>query len=275
MGPFVGELCGPARLRPTHGTTPVAPPDLPRRRPHFPWRRRPGRAVRAGRPDPDACPRSARAVGPGVVFRAGRSSADSYRGRAADGDSTPLPGPLPSRSQGRALRARSAWSGVLIGVGIAAFVDETVFHQLLHWHHFYDRSTPEVGLVSDGLFHAFGWFAVVIGLFMVADLRHRAAPGGARPGRGHPDRPGAFQLYDGTVQHKLMKLHQIRYHVDLDAVRPDVEHPRRAVPRGGGAAAACSRPPSMAAELTAFGGGTTSTVAGSRAAPRSWRPEAR
>lgn len=26
---------------------------------------------------------------------------------------------------------------------------------------------------------------------------------------------GAFQLYDGTVQHKLLGLHQIRYNVDL------------------------------------------------------------
>ncbi len=34
---------------------------------------------------------------------------------------------------------RSMWSGALVGVGIAAFVDETVFHQLLHWHHFYDK----------------------------------------------------------------------------------------------------------------------------------------
>jgi uncharacterized membrane protein len=26
---------------------------------------------------------------------------------------------------------------------------------------------------------------------------------------------GLFQLYDGTVQHKLMRLHQIRYQVDI------------------------------------------------------------
>ncbi|MFI6685224.1 DUF2243 domain-containing protein [Streptomyces sp. NPDC050485] len=121
----------------------------------------------------------------------------------------------PQPPQGRPARARSAWSGVLIGVGIAAFVDETVFHQLLHWHHFYDRSTPDIGLVSDGLFHAFGWFAVVIGLVMVADLRRRAALAGRALAGGILTGTGAFQLYDGTVQHKLMKLHQIRYHVDL------------------------------------------------------------
>jgi uncharacterized membrane protein len=51
--------------------------------------------------------------------------------------------------------SRNVLSGGLLGVGFAAFVDETVFHQL------------------------------------------------------------AFQLYDGTVQHKLMRLHQIRYGVSL------------------------------------------------------------
>ncbi|SHM81068.1 DUF2243 domain-containing protein [Actinacidiphila paucisporea] len=110
---------------------------------------------------------------------------------------------------------RSAWSGALIGIGIAAFVDETVFHQLLHWHHFYDRSTPDAGLVSDGLFHAFGWFAVVIGLVLVADLRRRAALTGRGLAGGILLGAGFFQLYDGTVQHKLLRLHQIRYHVDV------------------------------------------------------------
>jgi uncharacterized membrane protein len=111
--------------------------------------------------------------------------------------------------------SRSIWSGVLVGVGVAAFVDETVFHQLLHWHHFYDRSTPGVGLVSDGLFHAFGWFAVVIGLIMFADLRRRAALSGRAFAGGALVGAGGFQLYDGTIQHKVLGLHQIRYHVNL------------------------------------------------------------
>jgi uncharacterized membrane protein len=104
---------------------------------------------------------------------------------------------------------------VLVGVGVAAFVDETVFHQLLHWHHFYDRSTSDVGLVSDGLFHAFGWFAVVAGLFWFAALQRRRELVAQRWGGGLMLGAGAFQLYDGTVQHKLLRLHQIRYDVDL------------------------------------------------------------
>ncbi|MFD9485421.1 DUF2243 domain-containing protein [Streptomyces sp. NPDC059991] len=128
---------------------------------------------------------------------------------------TSTPRRRPPPDYGTVRPRRSAWSGVLIGVGIAAFVDETVFHQLLHWHHFYDKSTPGVGLVSDGLFHAFGWFAVVIGLVLVADLRRRGALTGWGLTGGILLGAGFFQLYDGTIQHKLLKLHQIRYHVDL------------------------------------------------------------
>ncbi|HKG50595.1 MAG TPA: DUF2243 domain-containing protein [Actinomycetales bacterium] len=112
-------------------------------------------------------------------------------------------------------RHRSAGSGALVGVGIAAFVDETVFHQLLHWHHFYDKSTPAAGLVSDGIFHAFGWIALVAGLFLYADLQRRGGFARGSWWGGLLAGAGGFQLYDGTVQHKLLRLHQIRYDVDL------------------------------------------------------------
>ena len=112
-------------------------------------------------------------------------------------------------------RFQNTLSGVLFGIGVAAFVDEVVFHQILHWHHFYDRSTMEIGLVSDGLFHAFGWFAAVAALFVVADRRRRQLLWWKRWIGGVLLGAGGFQLYDGTVQHKLLELHQIRYGVDV------------------------------------------------------------
>ena len=115
------------------------------------------------------------------------------------------------------LRRRNTASGALFGIGLAAFVDETVFHQLLHWHHFYDRSTPAAGLVSDGIFHAFGWFAVVFALFLLVDLARRGAVWWTRWVAALLVGTGGFQLFDGTVQHKLLGLHQIRYEVDLVA----------------------------------------------------------
>ena len=106
-------------------------------------------------------------------------------------------------------------SGVLQGIGIAGFVDEAVFHLLLHWHHFYDRSTPAAGLVSDGVFHAFSWFAMVAGLMLLSELRARGQFRFTRWLGGLLVGLGGFQFYDGIVQHKLLRLHQIRYDVDI------------------------------------------------------------
>jgi uncharacterized membrane protein len=107
--------------------------------------------------------------------------------------------------------SQTLWSGFLFGLGIVAFIDETVFHQLLHWHHFYDRATTDIGLVSDGLFHAFSWFATIGGLFLLADLRRRKKWNKAKWWGGLLFGAGFFQLYDGTIQHKILQLHQIRY----------------------------------------------------------------
>jgi len=114
-----------------------------------------------------------------------------------------------------ALSGRNLWSGILFGVGLVAFLDEALFHQLLHWHHFYDLGTSAAGLVSDGLFHALSWAATIAGLFLLADLRRRGAFWQTRWWGGVLLGAGGFQLYDGTVQHKLLGIHQIRYVPDL------------------------------------------------------------
>jgi len=106
---------------------------------------------------------------------------------------------------------RNLWAGFLFGVGFITFFDETVFHQLLRWHHFYDKSTTDIGLISDGLFHAFSWFATIGGLFLFADLRRRNGVWMKRWWGGVFLGAGVFQLYDGIVQHKIMRIHQIRY----------------------------------------------------------------
>lgn len=111
--------------------------------------------------------------------------------------------------------SRNLWSGILFGFGVIAFIDEVVFHQLLHWHHFYDKSTSDAGLISDGLFHAFSFFATIGSSFILADLRRRHAFMLGRWIGGILLGSGSFQLYDGIIQHKLMRLHQIRYNVDI------------------------------------------------------------
>jgi len=108
---------------------------------------------------------------------------------------------------------RTFWSGFLIGIGIMAAIDEIIFHQLLAWHHFYDQSTPLIGLISDGVLHAAELVAIVTGFFLLQRLRSHNlyrphwALAGAVLGAG------IFQVFDGLVNHKLLRLHQIRYGV--------------------------------------------------------------
>lgn len=119
--------------------------------------------------------------------------------------------PSAFHSEHRSYLSRNLWSGFLFGIGLVTFMDEFIFHQLLYWHHFYDRTTTAAGLISDGFFHAISWFATIGGLFMFADLRRRKKVSLKRWWGGVFIGAGAFQLYDGIIQHKIMRIHQIRY----------------------------------------------------------------
>ena len=107
------------------------------------------------------------------------------------------------------------WVCALIGIGLMAAVDEIVFHQVLAWHHFYDRSTSEVALMSDGLLHAGELVVLVAGFFLFADLRRRHTLAVRSGWAGLLLGLGGFQLWDGLVDHKVLRLHQVRYGVDI------------------------------------------------------------
>jgi hypothetical protein len=68
---------------------------------------------------------------------------------------------------------------------------------------------------------------LVAGFTWYADPRRRRAPASAHARAGLFLGLGGFQLFDGTVGHKLLRLHQIRYGVD--ALRSGLER-RRADP---------------------------------------------
>ncbi|WP_460775382.1 DUF2243 domain-containing protein [Microbacterium sp. GXF7504] len=110
---------------------------------------------------------------------------------------------------------RAYWAGVLLGVAAMAAVDEIVFHQLLGWHHFYDGATLQIGLLSDGLLHAFELFVAVFGVFLLLDARRRGRVRAATAWAGAFTGAGAFQLWDGLIDHKVLQVHQVRYGVDL------------------------------------------------------------
>ncbi|MCC9166357.1 DUF2243 domain-containing protein [Pontibacter harenae] len=106
---------------------------------------------------------------------------------------------------------RSMWAAALVGVGVMAGVDEIIFHQVLSWHHFYDGSTTEIGLLSDGLLHAAELISIVAGFFMLLDLKRSRTLVKARAWAGFFLALGGFQLFDGFIDHKVLRLHQIRY----------------------------------------------------------------
>lgn len=103
----------------------------------------------------------------------------------------------------------------LIGAGVMAAVDEIAFHQILAWHHFYDRSVLRIGLLSDGLLHTAELLALVAGFCLFADLRRRDALHRTYAWAGLFLGLGGFQLFDGLIDHKVLRVHQIRYGVDV------------------------------------------------------------
>lgn len=110
---------------------------------------------------------------------------------------------------------------VLMGVGLGAFVDGIVLHQILQWHHMVsshpDHPTSTVaGLrtntLADGLFHAAAWVAIAVAAVMILrQWRRRRTP--------PPERAqlglllvgwGGFNIVEGTVNHHLLGVHHVR-----------------------------------------------------------------
>lgn len=90
-------------------------------------------------------------------------------------------------------------------------VDETVLHLILHWHHFYDLSTPGLALMSDGLFQAVGVISLVGAAFLYADLRRRQAWRPVWQAVGLFLGLAGLGLFDEVVVHKVLAWHQIHY----------------------------------------------------------------
>lgn len=104
------------------------------------------------------------------------------------------------------------WSGVIIGIGVIGSLDEIVLHQLLQWHTFYVHTTPYWRIVSDGIFHFVSSALLLGGAMLLAWYRPllsdliqlRTLLAGMLLGMG------GFNLYDGTIQHKILQLHPVR-----------------------------------------------------------------
>jgi uncharacterized membrane protein len=111
------------------------------------------------------------------------------------------------------------WPAILVGIGVAGSLDEILLHQLLRWHHFYDRGSQAAGLIADGVFHLGSTAVLAVGLVLlvrrwrVGSAPMRWAVAGILVGAGGfnlYDGIVQHKLHDGIVQHKLLGLHQVR-----------------------------------------------------------------
>lgn len=111
-------------------------------------------------------------------------------------------------------------AGVVLGLGLGAFLDGIVLHQILGWHHMIcttETCQPETiaalqrQITQDGFFHLAAWGLTVAG----ATMLWRAAGSGEATGNGRAIVAsgfagwGLFNLVEGLVDHQLLRLHHV------------------------------------------------------------------
>ena len=109
-------------------------------------------------------------------------------------------------------------AGVVLGVGMGGFVDGILFHQILQLHNMLSNWVVRDSLVNeqinmfwDGLFHAFTWVSVLIGISLLwravtragAILSGKALCGAMATGWG------LFNLVEGTIDHEILGVHHV------------------------------------------------------------------
>ena len=109
-------------------------------------------------------------------------------------------------------------SGILLGTGLGGFVDGILLHQLLQWHNMLSSVRPPTDVVAmkynmvwDGLFHAFTWVMVALGLW-------RLWVAGQRPEVPWSTRTfvgslilgwGLFNFIEGLIDHQILGIHHV------------------------------------------------------------------
>lgn len=111
-----------------------------------------------------------------------------------------------------------AAAGTLLGIGMGGFVDGILFHQILQLHNMLSNRVLRDSLVNeqinmfwDGLFHAFTWVMVAVG---IALLWRAVRPAGTpRSGKvlwgGMLLGWGLFNVVEGMIDHEILQLHHV------------------------------------------------------------------
>jgi len=101
-------------------------------------------------------------------------------------------------------------TGIVLGIGVVGTLDQVVLHEWLQWHTLYVHTTPFWRTAIDGVFHLFTAALLFGGGLRLWSRRDHVRGEGRALAAGILLGMGGFNLYDGTIQHKLLQLHPVR-----------------------------------------------------------------
>lgn len=110
-------------------------------------------------------------------------------------------------------------AALLLGAGLAGFVDGIVFHQIAQWHNMLsavhpptDMAAMRLNMTADGWFHAGVWGITLAGTLLLYAAARRATA--LPPLRWFVGTllvgAGLFNLVEGIVDHLLLEVHHVR-----------------------------------------------------------------
>ena len=124
----------------------------------------------------------------------------------------------PEGVERRAGTRQAVTAAILLGIGMGGFVDGILFHQILQLHNMLSNVVLRDSLVNeqvnmfwDGLFHAFTWTMMLLGILLgwrVARRTGSVLPGPAFAG-GLLLGWGLFNLVEGLIDHEILQLHHV------------------------------------------------------------------
>lgn len=110
-------------------------------------------------------------------------------------------------------------TSIILGIGIGGFIDGIFLHQILQWHEMLSARLPPTNYINksvnmfwDGIFHAFTLIITFAGIVLLWKLlqRKNIDRSGYLFSGGLLGGWGIFNLVEGTIDHQLLKLHNVK-----------------------------------------------------------------
>ena len=110
-------------------------------------------------------------------------------------------------------------AAIILGIGLGGFIDGIFLHQILQWHQMLSHKlvpdnllNKSVNMFWDGIFHLFTLVVVIVGvllLWRLSGLTNKSRSGQLFGG-GLLMGWGIFNVVEGTINHHILKLHNVR-----------------------------------------------------------------